>query len=198
MEKTKHWWDVRTFDKNMGLGPKNQKWWQKVATDKHGNRNLIISILTTILMSGYATMIWTKNGDVIIFWSSCAVSAFCFITSQLMMYQLYMKKIRHENSGWNKLKDRLVEPILLAKVHNLYRESLWIQHTPPFALFLYVELISICEVHIFLELNSTDPLYLWILVFMFSVAIIITIKFCNDVYNLLNNCKKMQGLDKDL
>lgn len=176
----------------------NRKWWSEVVTDRTTSLVLIISLMATVLLTAYSTIIFKREHLSLFCEITIALSLFFFIAAQWIMYHVYNMKDKLEKIAWNKkMKNQPDEIIKLeTKFQKAYQDSVWIKHTPPFALVIYILIISIGFVTISLSLQWKNWLDYFILGVMLAVTAMITTKFINDIYNLLNNFKKMKGLSE--
>jgi len=181
-----------------------KKWWAKVKTDKARATLLILSILSTLFMACYGTFVYNRlpQDSLALYITSGLFSVF-FVISEIIMTIIYYQKNRLEADSWQKLREGLKSFFrvddsngfvdILKKIQTIYRDSLWVGLTPQFALFLYVLIICVGCLHALINLKYDKFLDYWLVGIFSLFFIVITIKFINDVYNLLSNHKKMKG-----
>jgi|GEM_PF-4493476 len=176
--------------------PSDAKWWSDVVTDKTRGWILIGSILAAIIFPIHANFIWVYSGINNIFWFSSGLSLFFGIFAITIMYQLYNERRTMETEAWQLKIAELPEVTaeIDAKFFYAYQDTVWIKHVTPFALVIYIGVISIGSANIFFTHSFTTWHDYKILLVLLSVDIIITIKFINDIYGLLRSFKKAKGL----
>ncbi|MEI6378293.1 MAG: hypothetical protein WCO55_01410 [Candidatus Falkowbacteria bacterium] len=173
---------------------------------------LILSIISAILVPYYAVILFHKDGASFYFYTAVIFSVFFFIIAEIMMYLIYDDKRAMETEAWKKIIERvcwdcptpLERGTLMHKmtiIQGSYNDSGFIRHTPPFALVLYILFVCICFNYILLDFKQFDawfksPTNIILLVVIFGLWATLTVKFINDLYNLVNNNRRMARLER--
>jgi len=175
---------------------KSTKWWREVVTDKTRSWGLFSFICMALLSGAYSVYLFHIKAA----WMPIIInSAFCLtlsIIAIITMYQIYRDKIALEDQAWMMLSQNITEARdpKMQKFYEAYQETRWLAHTPPVALMIHLSIVSASSVYIWLNLSFDRSLDYIVAYTLAVLAIIITVKLINDIYNLLNNFKKSKGL----
>lgn len=180
--------------------------WATEKIEKWPWRILVISCLATVFLAACGTIQFHTHKIDLIFWVIVFLDCFFFTVAEIVMYGLYTDKQRFELQAWTNLVQDIKQNYSelyhfsqtlesLKFFHEAYRDGLWIKHTPPFALFVYI-VYAIALPTIWLN----DDLGRWIgqftIAFVIFLLALFNVKVINDLYNLIIGYKEMKTLQK--
>jgi|GEM_PF-3401468 len=157
---------------------------------------LVATTLSSVLLTALAVVMFYLDNRWLVWLLDVVVGLIFFVIAAEQMFMLYNKKQYLEQKVWELLKNKTGEPDLLGCFQASYRDSVWIGLTPPFALVIYLSLICWGSLTNMMDTFTGRALFYKIFWLCNGINVLVTVKFVNDLYNIVNNLKKMMWLER--
>ena len=173
---------------------------------------LIVSVLATVTLPAFTTYVWLE-GFQTNFHISLIFSALFFILAEVMMIKIYNEKAEMEQQNWKGLNDwsqaldmgalKMMYNDTVKKFQEVYKDSIWVKYTPPYALVSYIIITSIGLTVFIYHFDRLVEAMGWsyalsLAALLGFVVINLNVKFINDIYNLIKKYRQAKTLNKQL
>jgi len=182
---------------------------QRISIKEIGVYVLIVSVLAAVTLPVFTTYVWLE-GFQTNFHISLIFSALFFVLAEVMMIKIYNEKTELEQQNWSGLNIWLgtlnqgeAPTKIVKKFQEVYRDSIWVKYTPPYALVSYVVITSVGSTVFIYHFNRLVEEMGWsyalsLAALLGFVVINLNVKFINDIYNLIKKYKQAKALNKQL